>query len=47
MNVPGTDVSRGETCVSYVGAAPPKGSDPHRYVILGELVRSLTLRTVD
>lgn len=36
MNIPGNDISRGETCVSYVGAAPPKGSKPHRYVILGE-----------
>ena len=37
MNIPGSDIADGETCVSYVGAAPPKGSKPHRYVILGEL----------
>lgn len=37
MNIPGNDISSGETCVSYIGAAPPKGSNPHRYVILGTL----------
>lgn len=41
MNIPGNDISSGETCVSYVGAAPPKGSTPHRYVILGINLSSL------
>ena len=34
INVPGDDVSKGETLTDYVGAGPPQGSGLHRYVIL-------------
>jgi len=33
VNVPGRDLSRGDTLVEYVGAAPPEGSGMHRYVV--------------
>ena len=38
VNVSGTDIAQGETITAYVGAAPPKGTGLHRYVILGECV---------
>ena len=38
VNVPCTDIAQGETITAYVGAAPPKGTGLHRYVILGECV---------
>ncbi|XP_033211840.1 protein D2-like [Belonocnema kinseyi] len=34
INIPGDDVSKGETLADYVGAGPPQGSGLHRYVIL-------------
>ena len=36
VNVPGTDVSKGEVLSAYVGAGPPKGTGLHRYIFLGE-----------
>ena len=41
VNIPGTDVTQGETITAYVGAAPPKGTGLHRYIILGELLAVL------
>lgn len=34
VNVPGNDVSKGETLAEYIGPKPPKGSGLHRYVFL-------------
>ena len=34
LNIPGRDLSRGETIVEYVGAAPPQGTGLHRYIVL-------------
>jgi len=34
VNIPGGDVSKGETLVDYVGAGPPKGTGRHRYVFV-------------
>ncbi|KAK9693357.1 Phosphatidylethanolamine-binding protein [Popillia japonica] len=33
-NIPGNNVEDGETLSEYIGAAPPKGSGLHRYVLL-------------
>jgi len=33
-NIPGSCVSKGETLVEYIGAAPPKGAGLHRYIYL-------------
>ncbi|KAL7642798.1 UNVERIFIED_CONTAM: hypothetical protein RMT77_006086 [Armadillidium vulgare] len=33
-NIPGSDVSKGETLSQYVGSGPPKGTGLHRYVYL-------------
>ena len=33
-NIPGNDVSEGETLSQYVGSGPPKGTGLHRYVFL-------------
>ncbi|CAH1972892.1 unnamed protein product [Acanthoscelides obtectus] len=33
-NVPGCDVTKGETLSAYVGSGPPKGTGLHRYVFL-------------
>nr|CAH7752655.1 unnamed protein product [Callosobruchus chinensis] len=33
-NVPGCDVSKGETLSAYVGSGPPQGTGLHRYVFL-------------
>ncbi|XP_021929653.1 protein D2-like isoform X2 [Zootermopsis nevadensis] len=33
-NIPGNDVSQGETLSEYVGSGPPKGTGLHRYVFL-------------
>ncbi|GJQ88323.1 hypothetical protein Trydic_g223 [Trypoxylus dichotomus] len=33
-NIPGGDVSKGETLSEYVGSGPPKGTGLHRYVFL-------------
>ncbi|KAF0852505.1 mitochondrial ribosomal protein L38 (mL38) [Andalucia godoyi] len=34
VNVPGSDVAKGEHVVQYVGSGPPQGSGLHRYVFL-------------
>jgi len=34
VNIPGTDVSKGQVLHEYVGSGPPKGSGIHRYVWL-------------
>uniref|UniRef100_A0A646QDK5 PBP1 n=1 Tax=Hemiscolopendra marginata TaxID=943146 RepID=A0A646QDK5_9MYRI len=34
VNIPGTDVSKGETLSEYIGSGPPKGTGLHRYVYL-------------
>lgn len=34
MNIPGSDVSKGETIAPYKGAGPPKGTNYHRYAFL-------------
>lgn len=34
VNVPGSQIEKGETLTEYVGSAPPKGSGLHRYVLL-------------
>lgn len=33
-NIPGNDVSKGETLSEYIGAGPPKNTGLHRYVLL-------------
>lgn len=33
-NIPGNDVSKGETLSEYVGSGPPEGTGLHRYVFL-------------
>ncbi|XP_044763039.1 phosphatidylethanolamine-binding protein homolog F40A3.3-like [Coccinella septempunctata] len=33
-NIPGNDVSKGETLSAYVGSGPPQGTGLHRYVFL-------------
>uniref|UniRef100_A0A6M2DGN6 Putative 54s ribosomal protein l35 mitochondrial-like isoform x2 n=1 Tax=Xenopsylla cheopis TaxID=163159 RepID=A0A6M2DGN6_XENCH len=33
-NIPGNDVSKGETLSEYVGSGPPQGTGLHRYVFL-------------
>uniref|UniRef100_A0A4D5R8Y4 Phosphatidylethanolamine-binding protein 1 n=1 Tax=Scolopendra viridis TaxID=118503 RepID=A0A4D5R8Y4_SCOVI len=34
VNIPETDVSKGETLSDYIGSGPPKGTGLHRYVYL-------------
>ncbi|XP_058797971.1 protein D3-like [Phymastichus coffea] len=34
VNVPGSDLSRGETLAAYVSSAPPKDTSLHRYTLL-------------
>jgi len=34
VNIPGSDVSKGEVLASYVGSGPPKGTGLHRYIFL-------------
>ena len=34
VNIPGTDISKGETFAEYIGSGPPQGSGHHRYVLL-------------
>lgn len=34
VNIPGKDVSKGETLSEYVGSGPPQGTGLHRYVYL-------------
>ncbi|XP_064465707.1 protein D2-like [Ornithodoros turicata] len=33
VNIPGTNITDGETLSEYVGAGPPKGTGLHRYVL--------------
>ncbi|XP_014602749.1 PREDICTED: protein D2-like isoform X2 [Polistes canadensis] len=33
-NIPGNDISKGETLSEYVGSGPPEGTSLHRYVFL-------------
>src|SRR5690242_7999841 len=33
INVPGGHISQGQTIAEYIGAAPPKGSGKHRYIL--------------
>ncbi|KAK3908481.1 Phosphatidylethanolamine-binding protein-like protein [Frankliniella fusca] len=33
-NIPGADVSKGETLSEYVGSGPPEGTGLHRYIFL-------------
>lgn len=34
VNIPGTDISKGEVLSEYVGSGPPKGTGLHRYVFV-------------
>ena len=34
VNIPGSDVSKGDAVAEYIGAGPPKGTGLHRYVFL-------------
>ncbi|KAH9388565.1 Phosphatidylethanolamine-binding protein 1 [Tyrophagus putrescentiae] len=34
VNIPGNDISKGDTLSEYIGAGPPKGTGLHRYVFL-------------
>lgn len=34
VNVPGTDLSKGEPLAEYVGSGPPQGTGLHRYTLL-------------
>lgn len=34
VNIPGSDVSKGQVLSEYVGSGPPKGTGLHRYVFL-------------
>ncbi|CAG7837088.1 unnamed protein product [Allacma fusca] len=34
VNIPGSDVSKGETLSEYIGSGPPEGTGLHRYVFL-------------
>jgi len=34
VNIPGTDISKGETFTEYIGSGPPEGTGLHRYVFL-------------
>ncbi|XP_077978474.1 protein D3-like [Glandiceps talaboti] len=34
VNIPGCDISKGETVMEYVGSGPPQGTGLHRYVFL-------------
>lgn len=40
-NIPGNDISKGNTLSEYVGAGPPKDTGLHRYVLL---VKELTTK---
>lgn len=39
-NIPGFDVSKGETLSEYIGSGPPKDTGLHRYIFLGILTIS-------
>ena len=34
INIPGADVSKGQTMVEYMGSGPPKGTGFHRYIFV-------------
>jgi phosphatidylethanolamine-binding protein (PEBP) family uncharacterized protein len=34
INIPGSDISKGDEVVGYVGAGPPQGTGLHRYVLI-------------
>lgn len=34
VNIPGTDVSNGDTLTEYIGSGPPQGTGLHRYIFL-------------
>lgn len=34
VNIPGSDISKGDTAFEYVGAGPPQGTGLHRYIYL-------------
>lgn len=34
VNIPGNDISKGDTLAEYVGSGPPKDTGLHRYVFL-------------
>lgn len=34
VNIPGANVTAGQTIAEYVGAGPPEGTGLHRYVLL-------------
>merc|ERR1712136_183116 len=34
VNIPGTDISKGEVLSAYVGSGPPQGTGLHRYIFL-------------
>lgn len=42
VNIPGDDISKGDTLSEYIGAGPPKDTGLHRYVLL---VKELTTKT--
>lgn len=35
VNIPGSNISAGDTKFQYIGSGPPSGSGLHRYVFLG------------
>lgn len=36
VNIPGTEIAKGEVAAVYVGSGPPKGTRLHRYCFLGK-----------
>lgn len=34
VNIPGTDVTKGDTIVEFIGSGPPEGTGLHRYTFL-------------
>jgi len=34
VNIPGTNISRGEVLTAYIGSGPPQGTGLHRYIYL-------------
>lgn len=37
VNIPGSEVAKGEEVAAYIGAGPPEGTGLHRYVFLGKV----------
>ena len=46
VNIPGSDVAKGEEVAAYIGSGPPEGTGLHRYVYLGEIVTKDRIGTV-